>query len=336
MDEEEEIHFGGDGGAITVVPVEKKYSLSIGKPGVYVEDEADAEMYRKLDMRIDIQPGHLLYTVEVWADNNSDGSDGTITVTDKFTHNPADGAVTYDEGNIAILKIAPALDGPPSPVEITEFELNLYQQTGTEDTKTSSFTITGLPALQPGERYSINYSASIDFNTVNSPNGYISVSNEATAKDGSQTVSAEAIVEVSRRMVHKEVSANEGTGNVQWTVTLNEDGQDLSGRVFRDEMTYMLDGVTMAYDLKDIQNLRVTAYEINDAGLQVSKGDVTATFEGLIKSEDGAITISFPAAGAWPDVLSSGWVYEIIYEDAFPWGGGNRGANCVCEHRSTG
>ena len=91
LDEEEEIHFGGDGGAITVVPVEKKYSLSIGKPGVYVEDEADAEMYRKLDMRIDIQPGHLLYTVEVWADNNSDGSDGTITVTDKFTHNPADG-----------------------------------------------------------------------------------------------------------------------------------------------------------------------------------------------------------------------------------------------------
>ena len=318
LDEEEEIHFGGDGGAITVVPVEKKYSLSIGKPGVYVEDEADAEMYRKLDMRIDIQPGHLLYTVEVWADNNSDGSDGTITVTDKFTHNPADGVVTYDEGNIAILKIAPALGGSPSPVEITEFELNLYQQTGTEDTKTSSFTITGLPVLQPGEYYSINYSASIDFSTVNSPNGYISVSNEATAKDGSQTVSAEAIVEVSRRMVHKEVSANEGTGNVQWTVTLNEDGQDLSGRVFRDEMTYMLGGVTKEYDLKDIQNLRVTAYEINDAGLQVSKGDVTATFEGLIKSEDGAITISFPAAGAWPDVLSSGWVYEIIYETPFP------------------
>ena len=72
-------------------------------------------------------------------------------------------------------------------------------------------------------------------------------------------------------MVHKEVSANEGTGNVQWTVTLNEDGQDLSGRVFRDEMTYMLGGVTKEYDLKDIQNLRVTAYEINDAGLQVSR-----------------------------------------------------------------
>ena len=116
-------------------------------------------------------------------------------------------------------------------------------------------------------------------------------------------------------MVHKEVSANEGTGNVQWTVTLNEDGQDLSGRVFQDEMTYMLGGVTKEYDLKDIQNLRVTAYEINDAGLQVSKGDVTATFEGLIKSEDGAITISFPATGAWPDMyFSSGWAYEIIYK----------------------
>ena len=150
--------------------------------------------------------------------------------------------VTYDEENIAILKIAPALDGPPSAVEITEFELNLYQQTGTEDTKTSSFTITGLPVLQPGEYYSINYSASIDFGTVNTTNGYISVPNEATAKDNSQTVTANASVGVSRRMVHKEVSANEGTGNVQWTITLNEDGRDLSGRVFRDEMIYAIGG----------------------------------------------------------------------------------------------
>ena len=43
-------------------------------------------------------------------------------------------------------------------------------------------------------------------------------------------------------MVHKEASANEGTGNVRWTVTLNEDGRELGGRTFRDEMTYTLDG----------------------------------------------------------------------------------------------
>lgn len=319
LDEGEEITFGGAGGTITVVPEEKQYSLNIGKPGVYVKDEADAEIYRQLNMGIDILPGHLLYTVEVRAGDNSDGSDGSITVTDHFTHNPEDGVVTYDEGNIAILKITPTLDGPPSSVEITEYELNIYQQTGTDDTQTSSFTITGLPALQPGERYSINYSASIDFDTVNTPNGYIAVSNEATAKDESQTVSAEATVEVSRRMVHKEAGANEGTGNVQWTVTLNEDGRDLSGRMFRDEMTYTLGGVTTTYDLENITNLRVTAYEINDVGQKVSKGDVTAAFEGLIKSEDGVMTVQFPTA-EWPEGLGSDWVYEIVYETPFPEG----------------
>ena len=100
----------------------------------------------------------------------------------------------------------------------------------------------------------------------------LAVSNKATAKDSSQTVTAEAAVEISRRMVHKEAAANEGTGNVQWTVLLNEDGRDLSGRTFRDEMTYTLNGTAAEYNPEDIRSLRVTAYELNDVGQQLSKG----------------------------------------------------------------
>lgn len=322
--EDQEIQFGGDGGSITVVPEEKQYNLGIGKPGVYVRDEADAERYRESNLGINVEPEHLLYTIEVRADENSDGSNGAITVTDRFTHNPADGVVTYDEGNIAIFKITPTSEGKYSAEKIENYDLKyVHQQTGTQDTQTGTFTITGLPALAPGERYSINYSASVDFNTVNSPNGYISVSNEASAQDSSRTVKADSNVEISRRMVHKEVSANEGTGNVQWTVTLNEDGRDLSGRTFRDEMTYTLNGETKAYpleDMGDIKNLRVTAYEIDDEGQQVSKGDVTPAFEKLLKFEDSKMTVAFPKAGEWPDGLSSNWVYKIIYETPFPEG----------------
>lgn len=319
LDEGEEITFGGDGGTITVVPEEKKYSLRIAKIGVYVKNEDEAEIYGQYGLGIDILPEHLLYTIEIGANATSDGSDGTITVTDQFTHNPADGVVTYDEGNIAIFRVTPTLDGPPSAVRITGYELEYtHQQTGTGDARTSSFTINGLPALQPGEYYSINYSASVDFDTVNSPNGYLSVPNEAAAKDNSQTATANSNVEISNRMVHKEAAANEGTGNVRWTVTLNEDGRELGGRTFRDEMTYTLDGATATYDLADITNLRVTAYEINDAGQQVPKGDVTAVFEALLRFEGGAMTVAFPAAGMWPDGLSSNWVYRISYETPFP------------------
>lgn len=316
LEESQEITFGGAGSTITVVPEEKQYSLNIGKPGVYVKDEEEAQYYKD-NFRlgdIDILPGHLLYTVSIWSDN---GSDGTIAVTDRFTHDPAQGVVTYDEGNIAVFKITPTLEGPPSAVPVTEFELEYtHRQTGADDTQTSSFTITGLPALQPGESYSINYTAAVDLDTVTISNGYIAVSNEAAAEDNSQRVTAESNVEISRRMVHKEASTNEGTGNVQWTVVLNEDGRDLSGRTFRDEMTYTLNGETVAYDLENIQNFRVTAYEINDAGQQVSKGDVTAVFEALIEIDNGAMTVKFPVA--WPDGLGTNWVYEIVCETPFP------------------
>lgn len=325
--EEQEITFGGDGGTITVVPEEKKYNLGISKVGAYVRDEADAQKYGEFKMGIAIEPGHVIYSVEVGSDANSDGSDGEITVTDSFTHNPADGVVTYDKNNLnknnlKIYKRSPDINGGYSePVEVTKYKLEYtHQQTGTKDAQTSSFTITGLPALQPGEYYIINYSASIDFDTVNSPNGYIAVPNTATAKDNSNAVSANATVLVSGNMVSKSVTENEGTGNLQWTVTLNEDGRDLSGMTFSDTMLYTLDGTGVKnYNLGDITNLRVTAFEINDAGQQVSKGDVTDAFSNLISyGEYGVMTVTFPAAGNWPDGLGSNWVYRLVYETPFP------------------
>ena len=78
---------------ITIVPEEKNYSLNIVKVGVYVRDKEDAEKYEQLNMGIDILEGHVLYTLEVWADKDSDGSEGTIAITDKFMHYPGDGVV---------------------------------------------------------------------------------------------------------------------------------------------------------------------------------------------------------------------------------------------------
>ena len=318
LGEGDKIIFGGDGGTITVVPEEKEYSLNIGKPGVYVKDEEEAQYYKDNFQLgdIDILPGHLLYTVSIWSDN---GSDGTIAVTDRFTHDPAQGVVTYDEGNIAVFKITPTLDGPPSPVPITEFELEYtHRQTGADDTQTSSFTITGLPALQPGESYSINYTAAVDWDTVTISNGYIAVSNEAAAEDNSQRVSAESNVEISRRMVHKEASTNEGTGNVQWTVNINEDCRDISGMTFRDTMTYTVNGQMKPYAPTEIVNLQVTAYSLNDVGQYTKVGDVTEAFKELIQYEDDTLTIRFPEGEPWPTGLEPDYGYQLIYETPFP------------------
>ena len=79
-------------------------------------------------------------------------------------------------------------------------------------------------------------------------------------------------------------------------------------------------GEIVSYPLKDITNLRVTAYALNDVGQQVSQGDVTAAFQGLITYENHVMTVQFPAAGAWPEGLGADWVYEIVYETPFPEG----------------
>ena len=325
--EDQEINFGGDGGIITVVPEEKNYSLNIAKIGVYVRDEDDARQYEQLNMGIDIQPKKLLYTIEVRVDDISDGSNGAITVTDKFIHTPADGVVTYDEDNITVLKISTGVDGNPPPMEITEYEFKIYQQTGKNDEQTSSFTISGLPALQPDERYSINYTATINFDTVHSPTGYIEVPNMAAAQDTSQDVSANARVVVSQRMVYKEGKLNTGTGNVQWTVNINEDCRDISGMTFTDAMLYAVNWTGgepgQSYDLRENVNLQVRAYVSNGQGGHTYHGDVTDAFQELITyNEDGALTILFPAADAWPEGLKPTWGYQLIYETPFPEGAG--------------
>ena len=311
--EGQKIEFGGTGGTITVVPEEKNYSLNIGKVGAYVRDPED---FAGNNLEIVVEEGHVLYTLEVWANEGSDGSDGTITITDQFMHDPGDGVVQYDRGNLAIYKRSPTVGGSMSnPVKIEQGTYKLeytHQQETTDDTQTSSFTITGLPALTAGEVYIITYSADPYLDTVHSPTGYIEIPNTATATDKSQDVSAEANVLVSGNMVYKTVTENAGTGNVQWTVNINEDGRDISGMTFKDTMTYTVNNQTLIYDPNEIVNLQVTAYS---GGTR--QGDVTGLFTGLLSYDNGVLSVTFPQNN-WPEGLDPTWTYYITYETPYP------------------
>lgn len=320
--EDQEINFGGDGGIITVVPEKKNYSLNIGKVGVYVRDENDAGQYDELGL--DIQAGQLLYYLSVYTDKGTDGSNGPITIEDQFTHTPADGTVNYDENNIVIYRSEIDVDGQPVRTEITEYPITYTQQS---ENDTGSFIITGLPELGENEAYEIYYTATIDFTTVHSPTGYIEIPNMATATDKSQHVFAEAKVLVSGNMVYKTVTENAGTGNVQWTVNINEDCRDISGMTFTDAMLYAVNWTEgepgQSYDLRENVNLQVRAYVSNGQGGHTYHGDVTDAFQELITyNKDGALTIRFPAADAWPDGLKPTWGYQLIYETPFPEGAG--------------
>ena len=309
--ENQEINFGVDGGIITVVPEEKHYSLNIGKVGVYVRDKEDAGQYTDLNAAgLKTPEKHLIYNISVYTDKGSDGSNGFITVEDHFTHNPADGTVTYDENNIVIYKRSFDVEGDRVSIPMAGYQITYEVQNGGN---TAGFKITGLPALGENEAYDIYYTAQVT-KVVNSPTGYIEVPNMAAAQDASRTVSANARVVVSQRMVYKEGKLNTGTGNVQWTVNINEDGRDISGMTFMDTMTYTVNNQTLTYDPNEIVNLQVTAYS---GGTR--QGDVTELFteNNLLSYDNGVLSVTFPT-GNWPEGLNSTWTYYITYETPYP------------------
>ena len=315
----QEVIFGGAGDKITIVPEKKEYSLRLGKVGIYVKDPEAADYYQPLGLQV--EPGDIVYHLSVFTNSNTDGSDGPITITDQFTHDPAAGTVTYDEKNIVIYKMAFDINGKPTAIKMEGYEI-AYTQQSQENPTPSFFTITGLPALGENEGYDIYYTAQVT-EVLNSPNGYIAIHNEATAKDNRQEVSATATVEISKTMVHKEVVVNEGTGNLRWSVYLNEDGRDLSGMTFTDELLYTVNNVGHQYNLADLTNLTVYAYTRNDTGDLVNPTDVTEFFRDLIPSrvdEYGTLTIQFPEVRDWPEGADPKAAYHLVYETPPPEG----------------
>lgn len=196
--EEDTIIFGGEGGTITVEPDAGDTDLSITKSGTY--DSANEKIH---------------YTVTV---SSEQGSDGPITVNDKFLS----GGATCDN-NILIT-------GPDGPVENAEIT---YQNAKPH------FTISELPALEAGESYRITYTATVNLENTGTEDGSLTVRNRVEAQDQTNTVYAISDVLVSEARIEKMGVYNPSTREVVWTVYLyNPRGYDLAGKTLSDTMTW--------------------------------------------------------------------------------------------------
>ena len=201
----DDIVFGGAGGTITIVPDAGDTSLHIEKTGEY--NQAEGKMY---------------YTVTV---SSEQGSDGPITVNDKFLS----GGATCDN-NILIT-------GPNGPVENAEIT---YQNAKPH------FTISELPALEAGESYRITYTATVNLENTGTEDGSLTVRNRVEAQDQTNTVYAISDVLVSEARIRKTGVYNPSTREVVWTVYLyNPRGYDLAGKTLTDTMTWTYGGETL-------------------------------------------------------------------------------------------
>ncbi len=215
--EEDTIIFGGEGGTITVEPDAGDTDLSITKSGTY--DSANEKIH---------------YTVTV---SSEQGSDGPITVNDKFLS----GGATCDN-NILIT-------GPDGPVENAEIT---YQNAKPH------FTISELPALEAGESYRITYTATVNLENTGTEDGSLTVRNRVEAQDQTNTVYAISDVLVSEARIQKIGVYNPSTREVVWTVYLyNPRGYNLAGKTLTDTMTWTYGGKTLT---QNIESATLTPY----------------------------------------------------------------------------
>lgn len=201
---EREIIFDGQGGSIIVtVPDSQKYDLSVAKSGDFVGSGFHTASYRL-----------------VVSSEKGTGKEVTI----------------FDQLSVATPQSISGVYYDPS-----SFSLHHISATGERTWRSTaalsissgwlSFELPGLPALGPGEKYELTYSV----NMTSDPDRSGELHNEAEASTETLSASASYIISYSGD-ISKQGVYNLTTGLIDWLITVNPDGRDVSGWIVRDEL----------------------------------------------------------------------------------------------------
>lgn len=248
-----QIDFGGSGTTITVTPGEETYDLTAAKTATYAD-------------------GTISYTITV---STKEGTDGSITISDRFQHQTNYAYVTYSENSFVITKS----DG----TNVTGYTVAV------NNNGAGSFRIENLPALQAGESYTITYTAAIDLDqSPGDQYGYLEVSNTVTAQDNTNSASASARVTVFNTLLTKTGSYNEETQEITWTITINTGGRDIGGYELSDVLT-LPDDTTVQITSATLNGEEITLPYTFPAG---STGTYTITYTTKVEYPEAGDTLT--------------------------------------------
>ena len=248
-----QIEFGGSGTTITVTPGEETYDLTAAKTAIYAD-------------------GTIFYRITV---STEKGTDGSITVSDRFQHQTNYAYVTYSENSFVITKS----DG----TNVTGHTVAV------NNNGAGSFRIENLPALQAGESYTITYTAAIDLDqSPGDQYGYLEVSNTVTAQDNTNSASASARVTVFNTLLTKTGSYNEETQEITWTITINTGGRDIGGYELSDVLT-LPDDTTVQITSATLNGAEITLPYTFPAG---STGTYTITYTTKVEYPEAGDTLT--------------------------------------------
>lgn len=232
------INFPGAGTAITVKKPEETETkdISVKKTGQVSSDQ------KKVD-----------YTVVVSTQN---GSPGKVDVTDQLAWiNNATGK--YNEGSFKIVK--EDASGQKTGMSLSDYKPQIDNNT---------FTIKDLPQLGKGESYKITYS--VDITPKDNTDGYVQVGNSVKATSGKKESWGGDQKTVSKSMINK--SGSSSNGEIEWTITVNDDRRDISHYQLSDDLPnkLTLDGDITITDNDDSSQ---SASVLNKVIVKGKKGD---------------------------------------------------------------
>ncbi len=202
VDDSGKIDFGGDGGTVTIKDKDddaQTHDISTDKTSSATGATIPAGA----------SEADIPYTVTV---STTKGTDGTVTVADRFASETTSGISYSYKGTPTVTKVA--ADGTTR----TAIASSAYTYTLAEDGQ--SFRVSGLPALAAGESYEVSYTAHASGIPTNG-DGY-SIQNIGSGESGNNS-SEDRNTIVSQHIVSKGGSYDSASGAVNWTITVNPD-----------------------------------------------------------------------------------------------------------------
>ena len=275
-----EIKFDGTG---TTIVVDNAGDIEVNKSAKVAKDRASID-----------------YTVDVTTKN---GTPSTVDVTDELK-DATNVKGSYDESSFKIIKKS-------ADNKTTELSTKDYKPViSTNSSNNPTFKISDLPRLEKGESYEITYKVKLDDQVSEGTEGNERIGNIAKGKSGNRDDSKPISTKISDERVHKSGSYDSNSSQINWTITVNKNRDDISNYKLTDALPDKPEGVSLLDDvtIKD-QTDTNNKQDLSKIIVKGKKGDtsISLDFSKLpdkdnLKTHEFQITYSTKA----PEASSTG------------------------------
>ena len=217
-----EIYFKGkvnysaaEGGQISF---ENKFSMAIKKPEPTLSIQKGEVYYNNSNIKYADENGNCYIGWRVTV-KSPDGTYGeNVTISDVLNGNNASAHSTFVKNSIVVKKVS--ADGKTvTTVELSDYTLTMSDDVGTPSGTEQNITVSGLPPLEAGEAYYLEYQAVADSNQFPGQ-GAATMHNTSSASAGSTTVkqNGESTLGFVNQITKTHTTTADGL--IQWTVTV--------------------------------------------------------------------------------------------------------------------